>query len=119
MKVFKLKDITPSFSPRGSSLHQYFGAEQGASMASGITVFMDAEIHWKLWYDEMLLCLSLEKSFELVVDGIAHELEPGDMMWLPAGTELIYRSVGTTKAVWAVTPPDWEKQRPQGQAWRI
>lgn len=110
--VFRFEDIVPKTTVPGSSLHQHFGAVDGASIAGGITIFKDCDIPWQLWYDEMLVCLSTDGVFEVVIGDKTHQLKSGDMMWLPAGTDLIYRSVGVTNAVWAVTPPDWEKRRP-------
>lgn len=113
IKVLKFAEIVPKFSPRGSSLHQHFGDKEGASMASGFAIFKDCEIPWKLWYDEMLLCFSADGRFDIVIDNVVHQMVSGDMVWLPAGTDLIYRSAGTTHAVWAVTPPDWDKRQPK------
>ena len=110
--VFKFSDIKRSFTPRGSSTHEHVGARNGTSIAGGVVFFNDAEIPFTLWYDELLICHAVEESFHIVVDNQPRQLAPGDMIWLPAGTSLIYRSKGTATAFWAVTPPDWADRRP-------
>jgi ethanolamine utilization protein EutQ (cupin superfamily) len=110
--VFRFSDIKPSFTPRGSSTHEQVGARNGTSIAGGVVFFKDAEIPFTLWYDELLICHAVEESFHIVVDNQPRQLAPGDMIWLPAGTSLIYRSKGTATAFWAVTPPDWADRRP-------
>ncbi|MDQ7249774.1 hypothetical protein [Dongia sedimenti] len=110
--VFKFSDIKPNYTPRGSSTHEQVHSRNGASIAGGVVFFKDAEIPFTLWYDELMICFSIEESFAIVVDGQAHALTPGDMIWLPAGTSLIYRSKGTATAFFAVTPADWADRRP-------
>jgi ethanolamine utilization protein EutQ (cupin superfamily) len=111
-RVFKFADIKPNWTPRGSSTHEQVCARNGAKLAGGVVFFKDAEIPFTIWYDELLICHAVEESFHIVVDNRAHEMTPGDMIWLPARTALIYRSKGTATAFFAVTPADWADKRP-------
>jgi ethanolamine utilization protein EutQ (cupin superfamily) len=111
-KLFRVAEIKREFTPRGSSTHVFVDDKDKASMAAGVVYFKDSNIDFKLWYDEVMFCLSVEEKFEIVVDGVENDMKPGDMMWLPAGTSLIWRSKGTSAAIFAVTPPDWAARRP-------
>ncbi|GLS36688.1 hypothetical protein GCM10010869_22790 [Mesorhizobium tianshanense] len=112
--LYKMADLQKKpFTPRGSSTNEFTSDETGARIASGVVYFKDAEIPFTLWYDEILICHAIEDSFEIVVDDVSYPLTPGDVIWLPAGTSLIYRSKGTATAYYAVTPADWAKHRPQ------
>jgi ethanolamine utilization protein EutQ len=112
--LYKMSELQKKpFTPRGSSTNELMNDETGARIASGVVYFKDSEIPFTLWYDEVLICHAIEESFEIVVEGVSYPMMPGDMMWLPAGTSLIYRSKGTATAFYAVTPADWAKRRPQ------
>ncbi len=111
-RVFGLADITPRFDENGNSLHQFFGAANGAQMAAGLVMFKDAEMHWTVWYNELIMCHSVEDKFEIVIDNIPHELKPGDIISLPVGSKVIYRSKGTAVAFYAVTPSNWDRYQP-------
>ena len=114
VKFVRSSSLVRQFSARGSSVHELVNSEDGASLAAGLVYFKDAHIDFTLWYDEALFCVSREESFSVLVEGEEHFLDPGDMLWLPSGSSLVYRSRGTAAAIWAVTPPDWAKRRPAG-----
>lgn len=110
---YKYAELKPApFSPGGASTNVLMDDETGARIASGIVHFKDCEIPFTLWYDEVMICHAVEDAFEIEVDGVVHSLQPGDMMWLPAGTPLIYRSRGLSTGFFAVTPADWAKRKP-------
>jgi len=111
-KIFRISEIEKNFTPRGTSTHVFVDDKDNASMAAGVVYFKDSDVDFKLWYDEVMFCLSVEESFSIVVDGVENFMSPGDMMWLPAGTSLIWRSKGTAAAIFAVTPADWAARRP-------
>lgn len=111
---YKLSDLKPApFSPRGASTNELMNDETGARIASGIVYFRDCEIPFTLWYDEVMICHAVEQTFEIIVDDVPYLMTPGDMMWIPAGTSLVWRSKGTSTAFFAVTPADWAKRKPQ------
>lgn len=110
--VYRFADITPNFDAVGNSLHQHFGSAEGAAFAGGVVLFRDSEMDWTVWYNEMLICHAVEEKFEIVIDGKAHEMKAGDIMMLPVGTRLIYRSKGTTTLFFAVAPANWDGYQP-------
>jgi ethanolamine utilization protein EutQ len=111
---YKLSDLKPApFSPRGASTNELMNDDTGARIASGIVYFKDCEIPFTLWYDEVMICHAVEVEFEIIVGDATYPMKPGDMMWLPAGTSLVWRSQGTSTAFFAVTPADWAKRKPQ------
>lgn len=111
---YRLSDLKPApFSPRGASTNELMSDETGARIASGIVYFRDCEIPFTLWYDEVMICHAVEVEFEIKVGDAIYPMKPGDMMWIPAGTSLTWRSEGTSTAFFAVTPADWAKRKPQ------
>lgn len=61
-------------------------------------------------YDEVLICHSVKGRFEIEIDGKVQQMQPGDMIWLPEGTSVIYRAVGEAVMFYAVMPVDWMKR---------
>ena len=112
-RLFKMEEGTPEYSPRGSSIHQYIDANSNASIAAGTARFKDSDIPFTLWYDELTICHEVEKSFEIIVGDAVHSMKAGDMIWLPAGTSLRYKSEGISVCFFAVSPGDYEAKKPQ------
>lgn len=108
--VFRLSHAFPQFDENGNSLHQHFSAASGAD--GGIVYFKDSEMHWKLWYNELIMCHAVEEKFEIVMDGTAHELKAGDMISITMGKSVICRSKGKTTAFYGVMPSNWDQYAP-------
>lgn len=111
-KLYRRKPAPLDYSPRGSAISQRVDARTGASIAAGTICFRDSEIPFTLWYDELLFCHQVEDRFEIVLGETVHSMAAGDMIWLPAGTSLIYRSIGGTVCFFAVSPGDYEDRQP-------
>lgn len=112
--LFRLADLHPApFSPRGASTNELINDGSGASMAAGVVHFRDCAIPFTLWYDEVMICHTVERGFQIELDGVVHSMVAGDMMWIPSGTSLVWRSDGTTTCHFVVSPPDWAKHKPQ------
>jgi len=71
-------------------------------LGGGIGVFENCNIPWTVTYDE-IIC-GIEGVMEIhTAEGI-HEVGPGDIMWLPAGTEMAYVATAPAKFFFAVAP---------------
>jgi ethanolamine utilization protein EutQ len=71
-------------------------------LGGGIGVFENCNVPWTVTYDEILF--GIEGVLEIhTAEGI-HEVGPGDMMWLPAGTEMAYVASEAAKFFFAVAP---------------
>lgn len=110
-RLFPKDPAPPAYGPGGSAVSQLIDGRTGASMAAGTACFQDSEIPFTLWYDELLFCHEVEDRFEIVVGEAVHSMHTGDMIWLPAGTSLIYRSKGSTVCFFAVSPGDYEEKK--------
>jgi ethanolamine utilization protein EutQ (cupin superfamily) len=108
--LFRRSDLKPAMSPRGTFLAEYVNGEQGAAMAGGMVVFDNADFTMTLWYDELFVPLDIATELEVRTPGQRFQMSPGDVLWLPAGTEVGYKSVGRSLIFYAVTPADWRKE---------
>ena len=90
-KVIRFEDV--SFKPRfaygdQADIGNVTGAEQGAAFGYGFARMTNAKIPWTITYDEILLIVS--GVLRVRTGGKVLEAGPGDSIWLPAGTELVY-----------------------------
>lgn len=111
-KLFKIADLEIAYSERGSFLSEYVDKRDSEHFAAGVASFRDADIPFRIWYDEVITCLTTENGLEIVIDGTVHRLSAGDAIWIPKDTDLVYRSVGTSVFFYAVSPADWKERRP-------
>ena len=90
-KVIRFEDV--EFKPRfaygdQAQIGNVTGAEQGAEFGYGFARMANAKIPWTITYDEILFIVS--GVLRVRTGGKVLEAGPGDSIWLPAGTELVY-----------------------------
>lgn len=79
-------------------------------MGGGIEMAADVRYSWTTLYDEILF---IHKGSMLVrTEGREIELQPGDILWLPEGSELDYDFMGRScEYFYALHPFDWAARR--------
>ncbi len=80
------------------------GSGDGTPLGTGFVRLKNAEMPWTIRYDEVLLVLDGEVS--IVIGDATIDAGPRDSIWLPAGTELIYRAVDAL-VFYAIHPVNW------------
>lgn len=78
--------------------------EVSPNIGVGFARWEGAEVAWTLLYDEVIFVI--EGCFELTANGQVHRVEPGQLLWIPEGTELIYG--GHALFGYVVHPGDWK-----------
>jgi ethanolamine utilization protein EutQ len=73
-------------------------------MGAGIGVFENCAIEWTVTYDEVLFIK--EGNFTLRVAGKAYRAGPGDILWIPKDTPLVYEAGERVVFFYAVYPVD-------------
>lgn len=99
------------FLPRGGPPGAAFVAraisnEISPNIGIGFARWEGAEVAWTLLYDEVIFVI--EGCFELQANGELYRVKPGQLLWIPEGTELVYG--GYALFGYVVHPGDW-KQR--------
>ena len=82
------------------------GAEDGTELGVGWGRLSNARIPWTIRYDEVLTVF--EGVLKLHANGIVHELQPRDSIWLPKGTELVYEAESALLH-FAIHPSNWHE----------
>lgn len=81
-------------------------------MGIGFARWEGAEAAWTLLYDEVLFVI--EGCLEVRADGELHRVVPGQLLWIPEGTELVYG--GHALFGYAVHPANWKQAHGLAQA---
>lgn len=84
----------------------------GANISGGVVHFVDSDLTATVWYDEILVVLSIEDSYEMVIAGVTQKMKVGDMIYLPNGTTITHKSKGVSKCFYGVTPANWADAMP-------
>ena len=80
------------------------GAEDNTELGVGWGRLSHARIPWTIKYDEVLTVF--DGLLKLHVDGVIHELEPRDSIWLPSGTQLVYEAESAL-ILFSIHPSNW------------
>lgn len=93
--------------PGSATIARLVGPETSRSMGVGLAAFDGCAVEWTVLYDEMIVVL--EGVFRLGVEGQDIVARPGDVIWIPEKTPVVYQG---DKAVvcYALHPVDWRKR---------
>jgi len=105
--LFKRSEI--AFQPYGDSCNRatiakLIGEDLSETMGGGLATFNGAPITWTVLYDEVIVGITGE--FRLGVDERTHVMRPGDVIWIPRGTEVRYEGEEAL-VFYALYPVDW------------
>ena len=96
------QDLVPG--PSGAAVQGLVNTAFSPRLGAGIGVFENCDMEWTVTYDEVLFIL--EGEFRLKTkDGTFHA-GPGDTLWIPEGTWLVYSATAPVTFFYAVAPPD-------------
>jgi len=105
-KVFKEKDYVfldrVGQDPVKTRFARIVRQSVSGNLGFGIIDCEDMDAEWFLNYDEIFYIL--EGNFRCIIDGEVFEGLPGDTIFLPKNTQLIYESTGKAKLFYIVQP---------------
>lgn len=90
--------------PAKASIARLVGTEISQTMGAGVARFDGASIAWTVLYDELIV--TLEGVFRMRAGDRVFEAGPGDVLWIPANTPLVYEGEAAT-VLYVVYPVDW------------
>lgn len=111
MKQVKLVDSKNlDFNVRGETLGMAYVAralstEISPHIGVGFAKWEGAKVAWTVLYDEVIFVI--EGCFEPTANGETHLVHPGQMLWIPENTELVYG--GHALFGYVVHPGNWKE----------
>lgn len=102
-----------AFDPYGSDpgragIARIIGPETSRTIGAGIATFDNTSVEWTVLYDEVIVCL--RGTFRLRVGDEVFEAGPGDVLWIPEYTPVVYEGEGA-EVFYALYPVDWMSTR--------
>lgn len=92
----------------GVSLKDILSLDEAPRMGAGIMELDHARFEWTLTYDEYDLVLS--GILEIEIDGRVVTGGPGDIIYIPKGSHIYFRTPDKTRYAYFVYPADWQSQ---------
>jgi ethanolamine utilization protein EutQ (cupin superfamily) len=86
----------------GAAVLALVNAGNSPAMGAGIGIFEDCRIEWTVTYDEVLFIH--KGNFRLRVGKDVYHAGPGDTLWIPANTALVYEADAPVTFFYAVYP---------------
>ncbi|MFZ1725374.1 MAG: cupin domain-containing protein [Albidovulum sp.] len=104
VKMFRRSDQDLVPGDAGAAVQGLVNTSFSTRLGAGIGVFENCEMEWTVTYDEVLFIL--EGEFQLKTKGGTFHAGPGDTLWIPEGTWLIYTATAPVTFFYAVSPVD-------------
>ena len=88
-----------------TSICRAVDAETSTTLGAGIEILENVRLPWTVTYDEVLFIK--EGAMTVHAGGRAIACAEGDIVWLPAGTSLVYDAPERCAYFYALYPVDW------------
>ena len=86
-----------------------FTLEQSPRLGVGIMEMTDTTFPWTLNYDEMDYVV--EGRLDVLCNGRKASAEPGEVIYIPKGSEIQFSVTGHARFLYFVYPADWQNQQ--------
>ena len=101
-KLFRKSDQDLVPGEGGAAVRGLVNTSFSAHMGAGIGVFENCAMEWTVTYDEVLFIL--DGRFRLQTREGTYEAGPGDTLWIPAGSWVVYEADAPVTFFYAVCP---------------
>lgn len=85
-----------------------FSLSDSPRLGAGIMEMRDTTFPWTLQYDEMDYVIS--GRLDILVDGDRVSAGPGEVIFIPRGSEIQFSVTGHARFLYFVYPADWQNQ---------
>jgi ethanolamine utilization protein EutQ len=91
---------------RNVGLHDLISGKDKSPMTAGIMSWSKADsFPWSLDYDE--IDFVMEGTLALQIDGRTIEGRPGDVLYIPKGSKVVFGTPGRVRVFYVTYPADW------------
>jgi len=102
VKLFRAGDLDLTPGKDGIVTVPVVNRRYSTAMGAGIGVFENCQIEWTVTYDEVLFIK--DGNFTLRVGDKAYRAGPGDILWIPKDTALVYEASERVTFFYSVHP---------------
>ncbi len=102
VKLFRRDESLFQPGPNGIAAHGLINTGFSKQLGAGVGVFENCSVEWTPDYDEVLFITDGE--LHLRVGTKTYVARSGDVIWIPAGTAVVYEAKAHTPFFYAVSP---------------
>lgn len=102
VKLFRKADQDLAPGENGAAVRGLVNTAFSPRMGAGIGVFENCAMEWTVTYDEVLFIL--DGQFRLQTREGTYRAGPGDTLWIPEGTWVVYEADAPVTFFYAVCP---------------
>lgn len=102
VKLFSKDEAQFTPGPNGIAAHGLINAGFSRNLGAGVGVFEKCTVEWTPDYDEVLFIIDGE--LHLRVGAKTYVARTGGVIWIPAGTAVVYEAKARTPFFYAVSP---------------
>lgn len=102
VKMFQKSDQDLKPDASGAAVQGLVNTSFSSRLGAGIGVFENCAMEWTVTYDEVLFIL--DGTFQLKTRGGTFHAGPGDTLWIPEGTWVVYIATVPVTFFYAVAP---------------
>lgn len=102
--LFRMRDLDLTPNDKGIVTAPVVNRRISTDMGCGIGVFENCSIEWTVTYDEVLFIK--DGNFTLRVGDKSYRAAPGDILWIPKDTPLVYEAKERVVFFYSVYPVD-------------
>jgi len=109
--IIRIKTSTVKCEPfeqDGVKLKDIVTLKEAPRMGAGIMELDHTSFPWSLTYDEYDLVL--EGTLEIEIDGRVVRGEQGDIIYIPKGSSILFRTPNKARYAYFVYPANWQEQ---------
>ena len=86
-----------------------FTLQESPRLGAGIMEMTDTAFPWRLDYDEMDYVIS--GRLDILIGGERVSAGPGELIYIPRGSEIQFSVTGHARFLYFVYPADWQSQK--------
>lgn len=94
--------------PNANVHFQELIGKEESHMSAGFLVIDHSEFEWELAYEE--IDYVIEGTLHVTIDGKKYSAHPGDMLYVPAGSKVIWGSPDKVRLFYTTYPSNWADQ---------
>lgn len=91
--------------PSNKVYYQELISKEDASMSAGFLTIEESKFDWELCYEE--IDYVIEGTLTLTIDGKTYTAYPGDVLFVPSGSKVVWGSPDKAKLFYVTYPANW------------
>lgn len=103
-------DVFDTGNPNNKVFYQELISKDDASMSAGFLTIEKSSFEWELCYEE--IDYVIEGTLTITINGKTFTAYPGDVLYVPSGSKVVWGSPDKAKVFYTTYPANWSDMMP-------